>query len=330
MKMEFVKNCVVVIPAYNEAATIGDVIDKVPNFLYDGKVQIQVVVIDDGSSDDTVMIARSHGAVVFSNIINKGVGYSFGKGVETALSMGADYMVNIDADGQMDPRDIESVLRPVFEGQADMATASRFIDKNLIPDMPAIKRWGNKKVANIVSSICGSRYYDVSCGFRAYTKDVLLKLNLRGKYTYTQESFINLAMKDVCIVEVPLVIRGVREHGKSRVASNVLKYAIKSGSIMLGAMKSYKPKLLFGSIALITFMFGLIFELIFLVHYLKTGYFVGYLCFGITGGFLFIVSLFALMFMMFFDAQSRLLLNQEMIMYYEKNRYYYPREENNG
>lgn len=316
------KTCAVIIPALNEEKTIGDIMQRIPKVVC-GNVRTVTIVVDDGSADATAQIALSCGGIVVSNGTNQGVGFSFNRGVMKALELNADYAVNIDADGQMNPEDIERILAPIVNGEADMVTASRFIDKDLVPVMPKVKRWGNARVADIVSFICRKRYYDVSCGFRAYSRDVLLRMNLHGKYTYTQETFINLATKDdIRILEIPVTIRGEREFGKSRVASSVLKYARKSGAIMLRAMKDYRPELLFGGVAGLNFVIALILEIIFLIHYLNTGLFSGYLWAGITGGFFLIVALFSLLFMIISDSISRVILNQEKLLYYEKKKAY--------
>lgn len=316
------QKCAVIIPALNEEKTIGNVIKRIPETVIDN-VKTFTIVVDDGSTDNTARVARELGCDVVSNATNQGVGVSFNKGVLKALEMKADYAVNIDADGQMNPEDISKILLPIAEGKADMVTASRFLDKNVIPDMPEVKKWGNARVAEIVSFICGKRYYDVSCGFRAYSREVLLRLNLHGKYTYTQETFINLATNpEIRILEIPIVIRGEREHGKSRVASNVLKYGKKSGTIMLRAMKDYRPSLFFGIIAGFNIIISLILETIFLIHYVNTGKFSGYLWAGISGGFFLIVALFSLLFLLISDSISRVILNQEQLLYYEKKKAY--------
>ena len=236
------KTCVVIIPALNEEKTIGTVIDAVPKTLFSGEVALKVLVVNDGSTDRTEAIAKVHGADVIHHDSPQGVGASFSDAIQEALKRRADYAVNIDADGQMDPKDIEKLLSPIYAGEQDMVTASRFMDKDKEPQMPSIKRWGNDRVAEIVSFIVGKKFYDVSCGFRAYNREALLRLNLFGKFTYTQETFINLATSGhIRIMEVPVEIRGVREFGTSRVASSIMKYAIRSGSIMLSAFKDYHP-----------------------------------------------------------------------------------------
>ena len=122
------KKCVVIIPALNEEKTIGNVIDAVPRVLFD-EIFFEIVVINDGSCDHTEDIAKQHGSYVITHEKPMGVGLSFADGIREAISRKADYAVNIDADGQMNPADMEKLLIPLNEGIADMVTASRFMDK---------------------------------------------------------------------------------------------------------------------------------------------------------------------------------------------------------
>lgn len=319
------KKCVVIIPALNEEFTIGKVIDAIPGSLFGGSIDVEVVVVNDGSSDSTASIAAEHGAYVINHSQPMGVGYSFGDGVKEALRRSADYAINIDADGQHDPAQIETLLKPIYEDRADMVTASRFVDPKLYPHMPRIKRWGNDKVASIVSGIVGSRFYDVSCGFRAYNKEALLRLNLKGRFTYTQETFINLASNGhIRILEVPVEVRGVREFGKSRVASSIFMYAIKSGSIILSAYKDYQPVKFFGRISLTFFLIAFVLEVFFFVHYFVTGFFSGYLFVGLIGAFLALFSLIFFVMMIISDTLAKIYRTEEENLYLNKKRTYYP------
>lgn len=318
------KKCVVIIPALNEEKTIARVLDAIPNKLFDDTVVLEKVVIDDGSEDSTAQIAKEHGAIVIKHGSPQGVGSAFWSGVCEAMRRKADLAVNIDGDGQMDPKDIEILLKPIIENEADMVTASRFKNPKLVPAMPKIKIWGNRQVARIVSNIIGEKYYDVACGYRAYNRETLLRLNLKGKFTYTQETFLNLANKrEIRIMEIPLEIRGEREFGKSRVAANVCKYAFKSGSIILRAFKDYKPIKFFGGLSLGFLLGGVIFEIIFLSHFVMTGRFSGYLWAGLTGAFMAMVSLIFAVIMIVSDTLSKIIVNQEEILYYSKKREYY-------
>lgn len=321
------KKCVVIIPALNEEKTIAKVIDNVPDRVF-GDVTFEVVVINDGSTDQTEAIARKHGADVISHVRPMGVGTSFSDGIREALKRKADYAVNIDADGQMDPKDIEKLLKPLYGGWSDMVTASRFMDKDNYPDMPAIKKWGNDRVAGIVSSIVGNKFHDVSCGFRAYNREALLRLNLYGRFTYTQESFINLAgSTHVRIMEIPLEIRGEREYGKSRVASSIMRYAIQSGSIILSAFKDYQPVRFFGGLSLICFLIGVFFEAVMFSYYFVTGHFRDYLWSGLIGAFMAIAAMIFLILMIVSDTLGKMRRTGEEILYLNKKREYYGSDE---
>ena len=168
-----------------------------------------------------------------------------------------------------------------------MATASRFADKSLVPTMPFTKRLGNAGMSFIVSKLAGKRYADVSCGFRAYSREALLKLVLTGAFTYTQESFLVLANKGMRIVEIPLAVRGVREHGESRVASNLFRYAIRTSSIIFGSVRDHRPDRFFGaaSFAVVLASFG--FGVFFVGHRIVVGRFSPHIWSGFVSAFLF-------------------------------------------
>ena len=236
------KTVTVVMPALNEELLIGKVLQTIPSFVD------SIVVIDDGSTDRTVEIAQAHNAIVVSHGMNKGVGMSLQSGIDKVLEMGSDIMVNIDADNQFETADIENIVRPIAEDKADFVTASRFKDKQLYPVMSKVKFWGNKLVSFIVSTISGTKYYDVSCGFRAYSKDTLLRLNLHGKFTYTHETILLLNFQNIRLMEVPVKVRGTREIGESRVASNVMRYGFKTLRIILQTYRDYDPFIMFSFI----------------------------------------------------------------------------------
>src|SRR5687768_432830 len=182
---------VVTIPAQNEEKTIARVVAGVPRDIL-GIDDVEVLVLDDGSSDATAQAARAAGASVVAVQGRPGLGKVFQAGIEAAMRRGADLVVNIDGDGQFDPADIAHLIEPLLDDEADFVTCSRFKDPELYPVMPRVKYWGNWAVVKIVNAICGgSRFTDVSCGFRAFNREALYRLTLFGKYTYTQECFID-------------------------------------------------------------------------------------------------------------------------------------------
>ena len=148
---------VVTIPAYNEAATVGQVIEAIPGDIPAVK-SIDVVVINDGSTDGTAEVASQAGAKVVSFSHNRGLGAAFSEGFRTALGLGADIIVNIDADGQFNPQDIPRLIKPIIEAKADMVTASRFADPDLIPEMPWAKKWGNVVLPTLSTNLLTSNY----------------------------------------------------------------------------------------------------------------------------------------------------------------------------
>ncbi len=321
------EKCVVIIPALNEEKTIGKLIDAIPKTLFEERVSLEVVVINDGSTDQTADIAKKSGAFVINHNRPQGVGASFSEGVKEALQRRADYAVNIDADGQMDPADIEKLLDPIVRGMFDMVTASRFMNKELLPQMPKIKIWGNKQVARMVSNIVGKRYCDVACGFRAYNRETLLRLNLRGRFTYTQETFIHLANSShIRIEEIPVCIRGEREYGKSRVASNVFKYGVRSGSIILSAFKDYQPIRFFGGLSLFFLFVGSMLEIVFMAHYFIVGQFRDYLWAGLTGAFMALIAMIFFVLMILSDTLGKMIKTEEDILYYNKLNTYYSKK----
>lgn len=247
---------VVTIPAQNEQATIANVVAGVPRKL-PGVTEVEIIVINDGSTDGTAQTAASTGALVVNLHNRPGLGKVFKTGLERAMRRGADVIVNIDGDGQFNPADIEALIRPILDGDADFVTCSRFADPKLRPEMPLAKYIGNRVVTRIINWVCGgTRFTDVSCGFRAFNREAAYRLTLFGRFTYTQETFIDLFSKGMRITEVPLHVRGVREYGESRVASNLLKYATNSLPIILRAMRDIQPLKFFGGIAMIFFLFG--------------------------------------------------------------------------
>jgi glycosyltransferase involved in cell wall biosynthesis len=284
------KRLLVVMPALNEAATIAAVIARVPRQI-PGISNVEIAVVDDGSTDSTAELARAAGAHVLRHRSNRGVGAALQTGLSYALHRRVDLAVNIDSDGQFAPEDIVNVIAPVLDETADMATASRFKDPKLIPQMPRVKRIGNWGMSAIVSRLCGQRFSDVSCGFRAYSRETLLRLVLTGRFTYTQETFLVLSLTGFHIVEIPVAVRGVREHGSSRVASNLFKYAYNTLGIILGSLRSYRPALLFQTGAALLTLLALGFGAFFFWHRIASGRFWPHTWAGFVAAYLFALAL---------------------------------------
>ncbi len=276
----------VMMPALNEAATIADVLARVPRTI-DGIGSVEMLVVDDGSTDDTVALARAAGASVVSHGRNLGVGTALQTGLAEALRRGVDLAVNIDSDGQFAPEDIAKIVVPVVRDEADFVTASRFLDKALVPDMPGVKRLGNWGMARIISTLIKQRFEDVSCGFRCYNRETMLRLVLLGRFTYTQESFLVLSQKGLRLREMPMKVRGVREFGKSRVASNLWNYGWRTLGIIFGFIRDYSPGILFDNLTLALLGGAAGFGGFFVWHRLSSGQFSPHIWAGFVASFLF-------------------------------------------
>ncbi len=255
--MEKNTKLVVLIPALNEEKTIASVIKAIPRKIK-GITKVLVLVVDDGSTDRTVQKAGLAKAdKIVSHDSNKGLGIAFRTGIEAALKMNANIIVNIDADGQFNPKDIEKIIAPILLGNADVVTCSRFLDKTLEPEMPGIKKFGNKCFTKIINFFTGSKFTDTQCGFRAYSREAALRMNLFAKFTYTQEVLIDLLEKEMRIEEVACKVAGERS-GKSRIVTHWYSYGIKALIIFIRTLRDYKPLQFFGIIGLLLFVTGIV------------------------------------------------------------------------
>lgn len=283
---------------------------------------MSVVVIDDGSTDFTADLARKAGAIVVSHPKPMGVGSAFHTGIKEALQLGADYIVNIDADGQFNPKDIPALLARVQDGSAEFVTASRFAKQEYMPQMPAIKLWGNRWMVRIINAITSKNFTDVSCGFRAYSREAALRLTLFGKFTYTQETFIDLAFKGIAMAEVPLKVRGEREFGRSRVASNLWKYGIKSATIIFRAARDHKPFYFVGLPGVLILALGVVVGLFLVVHLVATGQTYPYRSLVTGSGVLLIIGFLLLVISLIADMIHRNRISIEELLYLARKSAY--------
>lgn len=307
------------IPALNEEEKIAQTIKSLPQKI-NGIEKIIKLVVDDGSTDNTSEKAKKAGAEVISHNGNKGVGSAFHTGLNWALEQKADILVNIDADGQFNPDDIEKLITPILGGKADMVASNRFAGGKPA-NMSKIKYWGNKQMNRLVSSLAGQKFEDVSSGFRAYNREAMLNLNLLGKFTYTQEVFLDLSTKGLAIVQIPTEVKYFKER-KSRVAGNILRYATRTAWIIFRTIRDYKPLKFFGTLGFIIFMVGLVFDSFLLGHYLTAGKFTPYISVGFVGAYLNTLGLAVMFTGLIADMFDRVRQNQEKILYFQKKQTY--------
>lgn len=307
------KKLLVAIPAYNEEEKIGEVIQNIPEKIK-GISKIHILVIDDGSTDKTVAIARSSGAKVIKNHYNMGYGAAFGRALQHAVENNFDLMVSIDGDAQFNPEDIPGLVEPIIKNEADLVTASRFINKDYYPEMPLSKFWGNKLMSILISGIIGKRFYDVSCGFRAYSQKTLLSLNLHGKFTFSQETFIDLSFKGLKIMEIPIKVRYFPSR-VSKISSNLFTYGLNALKIIVETYRDHKPFTFFSYIALFFFIISIFFGSILLYTYISIGSFHPNVWSGFVGGTFLFISVTFFIVGISADILKRIRVNQEEILY---------------
>jgi len=311
---------IVNLPAFNEEEKIAQTIKRIPRQI-EGIDDILVQVIDDGSKDKTAQSAREAGAdLVFSHNVNRGIGVTFRTAVEKALENGADMMVNMDADGQFDPNDIGKIITPILSGKADLVSADRFGDHKA-KNMPAAKYYLNRIAAYIIGKFMNYPIKDLTCGFRGYNRETLLRLNLPGQFTYTQETIIDAIGKNLKVMWIPVIVTYFSER-KSRVVKSIYKYVNNSGRIILKAVRDVRPMKFFGIPALTLILVSLAMFIYFAFFYFqdfKISPFRNFLLLAVT---LLLVGLQFLVFALIADMiKSNRKLTEDQMYLMRKERY---------
>ena len=247
-------NVIITIPAYNEENTIRDVIISIKEVMKKTNYKYKIIVVDDGSIDKTKEIAEKTGAIVFSHPKNYGLAETFRTEIEKCLEKKADIIVHTDADGQYPPEYIPQMIKEVKNGY-DLVLGNRFAGG--IEEMPLIKKIGNKAFSRIISNITNTKIGDCQTGFRAFTKEVALKIKIRSNHTYTQEQIIKTIKEKFRIKEIPVYFEK-RKHGKSKLIKNPFEYAFKAWINILKIYRDYEPLKFFGYLGAIFLVVGFI------------------------------------------------------------------------
>ena len=309
---------VVTVPAYNEEKTIADVVAGIPRQI-EGVEVVEVLVIDDGSTDGTVERAREAGAdQILSHKKNEGLGVTFKDGLETALEMGADVIVNIDGDGQYNPEQIPDLINPLLLDKADIVLGWRDIDS--LGFMPRGKRIGNKIatwLTNMVSAM-PVRVRDAQSGFRAFSRESALRMNLSGKYTYVQETIMEAKYKGLKIEQMPIDFRP--REGESRLIPSLTTYARRAGRTIIGTYWGYHPMKIFSLIGAFLILIGVVAGAITLFYYVRDGTISGHTPTAIAAAILIVTGLQSIILGLFAEVIKSQRMFQEEILYRLKRR----------
>lgn len=311
---------IVNIPAYNEEEKIGQTIKRIPRS-FEGISEVLVQVIDDGSKDRTIEVSREAGAdLVYANGVNRGIGKTFRHAVERALENQADIMVNIDADGQFDPTDIEKLIRPILNQTADMVSADRFTESSA-ENIPWIKSVLNRFAARLIGGFMNTVIPDLTCGFRAHSRETLLRLNLPGDFTYTQEVIIDALGKNLKLTFVPVTVTYFADR-QSRVVKSVFGYINNSFRIILKAVRDVRPMKFFGIPGLILMFISVGLFTAFLVHYFQDWKITPYRNYLIASLATFVIGLQFFVFALMADMiKTNRRLTEDMMYFAKKEKY---------
>lgn len=254
---------IIQIPCYNEAETLQIALNDLPKEI-EGIDTIEYLIINDGSQDETVRVAKEWGVHYVVNFKrNKGLAKGFMAGIDACLRNGADIIVNTDADNQYNGDDIEKLVRPILDGKSDIVIGERPIDatEHFSPLKKKLQRFGSY----VVRLASKSDIPDAPSGFRAYSRDAAMRLNVVNDYTYTLETIVQAGRNKVAMSSVP--IRTNPELRKSRLFSSMFGYVKRSMVTIIRSFMMYKPLRFFGILGGILFAIGTAIGARFLVYF---------------------------------------------------------------
>lgn len=256
---------IIQIPCLNEAETLEIALNDLPNHI-DGIDEIEYLIINDGSVDNTVEVARNWGVhYIVSFKRNKGLAKGFMAGIDACLKHGADIIVNTDADNQYCGEDIEKLVRPILDGKADIVIGERPIDEteHFSPLKKKLQHFGSY----IVRKASKTDIPDAPSGFRAFSREAAMHINVMNNYTYTLETIVQAGRSSWAITSVPVRTNG--ELRKSRLFHSMGAYVKRSMITIIRAYMMYRPLTFFSVLGLIPFTGGFLIGLRFLIYWLK-------------------------------------------------------------
>lgn len=254
---------VIQIPCYNEEKSLPITLNDLPKHI-DGIDEIEVLIIDDGSKDRTVEVAKELGVNNFVEMPhNSGLAKAFVAGINKALEIGADIVVNTDADNQYCAADIEKLIKPILAGEADIVIGSRPVSE--IEHFSPLKKMLQKLGSGVMRLISSTKVEDAPSGFRAFSRNAAMQLNVFDNYTYTLETIIQAKAKGLILKCVP--IRVNPDLRKSKLVRNMFDYIRRSMFTMIRMFIIYRPFRFFAILAGMFFLVGALIGLRFLYYF---------------------------------------------------------------
>lgn len=243
---------IIQIPCFNEEETLPVTLKDLPREI-PGINKVEWLIINDGSSDKTVEIAKEHGVDHVVNFTkNRGLAEGFRQGINRCLELGADIIVNTDADNQYDASYIPALIEPVVKAEADIVVGTRPIAD--IEDFSPLKKKLQKLGSRVMRMFSGTEVQDAPSGFRAFSRDAAMKLNVYSEYTYTLETIIQAGVKNLKIVNVPINTNSKTR--ESRLFKSMTSYIRRSVKTMIWVRIIYRPFPFFFNKGLISFLAG--------------------------------------------------------------------------
>jgi glycosyltransferase involved in cell wall biosynthesis len=243
---------IIQIPCFNEEATLPATLDDLPREM-EGIDEIEWLVIDDGSTDRTVEVARARGVDHIVRLTNnKGLAAGFQAGLDASLKLGADIIVNTDADNQYYGGDIPKLVAPILAGEADMVIGDRETEQ--IEHFSPLKKRLQRLGSAVVRRASGTNVPDTTSGFRAYNREAALQMQVVSKFTYTLESIIQAGKMTVAVDHVP--IRTNEKTRESRLFPSMWAYVRRNTVSIFRVYTLYEPLRVFLAAALVTALIG--------------------------------------------------------------------------
>lgn len=254
---------IIQIPCYNEAESLPRTLNDLPRQV-EGFDSVEWLVVDDGSTDNTVTVARKFGADhIVSHTRNQGLARAFMTGLDACLNLGADVIVNTDADNQYNAADIPLLIKPVLEKEAEIVVGARPIKD--ISHFSHIKKTLQKMGSWVVRKVSGTDIHDAPSGFRAFSRDAAMRINVFNEYTYTLETIIQAGQKNMAITSVP--VRVNEDLRPSRLLKSIPSYLQRSIMTIVRIFVIYKPFRFFFVIGATFLAVGTLIGLRFLWYY---------------------------------------------------------------